>query len=189
MTVKRVAIVWRNAIIAVARRRGLAALDARTLAWLDDLGVDSAELWSNKKATRKTCLRPHSNDLTRSYEAERKRRLRADPVYLERERERDRERRGSVPLDVYRSQRRAQAEARAADPVVIEARLARQRELNRAHRADPEVRADDARRARERRAAMSLEERREEWCRHQRAKRERDRAAREALASYAEAAE
>lgn len=187
MTVKRVAVVWRNAIIAVARRRGLAALDARMLAWLDDLGVDSAELWS--KAVRKTCLRPHGNDLTRSYEAERKRRLRADPVYLERERERDRERRGSVPLDVYRSQRRAQAEARAADPVVIEARLARQRELNRAHRADPEVRADDARRARERRAAMSLEERREEWCRHQRAKRERDRAAREALASYAEAAE
>ncbi len=36
---------------------------------------------------------------------------------------------------------------------------------------------------------MTLEERREEWRRHQRAKRERDRAAREALASYAEAAE
>lgn len=44
-------------------------------------------------------------------------------------------------------------------------------------------------RQRQRRAAMTLEERRAEWTRHQRAKRARDRAEREALATYAEAAE
>ena len=36
---------------------------------------------------------------------------------------------------------------------------------------------------------MTLEERRAEWRRHQQTNRARDRAAREALASYAEAAE
>lgn len=107
---------------------------------------------------------------------EQKRAWRAIPENWQRELEGARRKYGRVSLDEHRARVRAERLAREADEEVQAARKARQAALQRERARDPVVRARRREEVRARRAAMTVEDRRAEWARHQRAKRERDRA-------------
>lgn len=106
--------------------------------------------------------------------AELKRRWRADPANRQRELEQRRVRRNQRP----REEHLALVRAVAADPVVAEARRARNAAAKRAYQQRPDTREASRVRTAARRDAMSLEERRERWRRDAKAYRARKRAER-----------
>jgi hypothetical protein len=174
-TLREARRIWRDALRAsLARQRERASSWLRE-AWARETAhacIDSVALVAAAKATARSPRTPEQ----RAADTARKRRWRSDPANREHERERDEARRrarGVRPREKYIAEMRELAARHAAEV------LARRRERERARSERPGAREADAQRQRERRAAMTLEERRAEWVRHQRAKRERDRRARE----------
>lgn len=167
--------IWRDAIEAVVLRRGEHAPE-RVLAWYDDRPRSKTDSSPSAPKTTKSG-RPYS--MTPTAIAKRKSRAKRD--VWERER------------DAAEAKRRAQGVrareewldiVRARSEATREEREARHRAQVAAYQAkNREVLLEEQR---QRRAAMTLEERRAEWLRHQHARRAKLRAAREAAREAAE---
>lgn len=179
-TMEQARAIWRAAIFATVAERGIERVPPRVGEWHAQL-VEMAA-WLPTRGTRRGPRPGHV--YSDSPAAVKKRRARERPEVWQRERdaaELVRRQQGALPRAERDALTRAAREAtRAEREAARKAKRDAYREQNR------EVLNE---RQRQRRAAMTLEERRAEWNRYQRAKRARDRASRAARATYAEAAE
>lgn len=166
-TLKQAHAIWRDAIAARAAQLG-PACPPRLLDWLDAAMLERPNTGGAPRAA------------SREKQAQSKRAWRAKPGNRDRENQRAAELRRAKGIPT-REERNAAL--RAQSEATREERAARKKEAQRTPEAREKNREKQARRM----ASMTLEERRAEWNRYQRAKRARDRAARET--THAEAAE
>lgn len=184
-TAQRARRIWCEAIEAVVVRLG-PATPPRVLDWYEEVcGLDvppeRVPAASDEERTPQGPRRGRVYSSNPNAVAKRRSRAKADVWEREREAAETRRRRdGVLPRQERLALTRARSEATRAERE--ERQKAKRKAYYAAHKEEL------MQRQRDRRAAMTLEERRAEWSRHQRAKRERDAAVRQ-LAACAEAAE
>jgi hypothetical protein len=184
---KREHRIWREALTATIRRHGSRASETLLTMWDREVqDIEDERLLAERLHATAHHLGPRrepAGGYSQTPTAIAKRAQRADPVRWLRERDRREEQRreaGSLTrearLILVRQRSEETREARAIA-----------RRLRAAEKAE-ERRAIEREKQRARRAAMTVEARRAEWLRAQHAKRARDRAAREALGAMKRAA-
>lgn len=166
--------IWREALrasLAVQRER---ASDWLLSAWERETRAASIDSASLSGCATPTATRAPRGEMASP--ADQKRRWRSDPANREREREWYEARQRAKGVRP-RAEFLAEKKARALIDAPAKRERAKQKQAER--RADEAFRKAQNERTRARREAMTLEERRAEWLRHQHARRERLRLARE----------